>query len=135
MVKRPDTPVSHVNPNDVGCHPSCTRCAFLRGVDRSLSAYVGRLPLMVPEDREGAYDSLMSVVRATFGLTPRELDVFQRLIEGDSNSEISSKLKITQNTVQVHVQRIKKKVGVDRAKIPMVALRLMRKHNVKRGKP
>lgn len=129
----PRSPIKHVSEGDVGCHPSCTRCALLRTIDRSLSAFLGRLPLLVEEDKAGAFESLVGIVRKTFDLRPRELEVFLLLMEGSSNSEISEKLGIATNTAQVYVQRVKKKVGVERAKIPMMALRLMRQHGVRKG--
>lgn len=130
----PRSPIRHVDEDNVGCHPSCTRCALLRSIDKSLTAYVGRLPLMIEEDKASAFDSLMELVRETYGLAPRELDVFMVLIEGGSNKEIGKKLSLRPSTVQNYVQRVKKKLGVDsRSKIPFMALKLMRKHGVKRG--
>ena len=132
--KPPPSPVRHVDEDNVGCHPSCTRCALLRSIDKSLTAYVGRLPLMVEEDKTSAFENLMDLVRATYSLAPRELDVFMVLIEGGSNKEIGKKLTLSASTVQGYVQKIKKKLDVDnRNKIPFMALKLMRKHGVRKG--
>lgn len=44
-------------------------------------------------------------------LTPREMDVLQRLADGKQNKEIAAELKITQRTVKFHVSSILSKLG------------------------
>jgi DNA-binding CsgD family transcriptional regulator/tetratricopeptide (TPR) repeat protein len=50
---------------------------------------------------------------AEFGLTPRELDVFELLAQGCTNREISQRLFISEKTTSIHVSRILSKVGAD----------------------
>ncbi len=57
-------------------------------------------------------------------LSSRELEVLQLVAEGDSNSEIASRLHISQATVKSHLIHIFGKLGVsDRTAPVMVALR------------
>ncbi|MDX6680723.1 MAG: hypothetical protein QOG94_762 [Solirubrobacteraceae bacterium] len=50
---------------------------------------------------------------AEFGLTPRELDVFELLAQGCTNRQISERLFISEKTTSIHVSRILSKVGAD----------------------
>lgn len=45
-------------------------------------------------------------------LTPRELEILEWLVKGDSNKEIARELSISESTVKVHVQNILKKFKV-----------------------
>ena len=45
-------------------------------------------------------------------LTPRELEILEWLVKGDSNKEIARELAISESTVKVHVQNILKKFKV-----------------------
>lgn len=45
-------------------------------------------------------------------LTPRELEILEWLVKGDSNKEIARELHISESTVKVHVQNILKKFKV-----------------------
>jgi DNA-binding CsgD family transcriptional regulator/tetratricopeptide (TPR) repeat protein len=51
---------------------------------------------------------------APFGLTPRELDVLQLVVAGQTNREIADTLFISENTAGVHVSNILGKLGVSR---------------------
>ena len=44
-------------------------------------------------------------------LTPRELQVLQRIAEGDSNKEIAHRLGISEHTVKFHVNSILAKLN------------------------
>lgn len=46
-------------------------------------------------------------------LTPRELEIVQRLCRGLRNKEIASQLSISEHTVKVHLRNIYAKLGVD----------------------
>ncbi|MGR6859243.1 helix-turn-helix domain-containing protein [Aliivibrio salmonicida] len=50
------------------------------------------------------------------GLTKREIQIFKRVIRGDSNLEISSDLFISESTVKTHVYNIYKKINVTNRK-------------------
>jgi DNA-binding CsgD family transcriptional regulator len=51
---------------------------------------------------------------ARFSLTAREAQVLHLLLEGASNAEIGTRLKIAETTAHDHVQSILKKTGVHR---------------------
>jgi DNA-binding NarL/FixJ family response regulator len=56
-------------------------------------------------------------------LTRREMDVLDQLVKGNSNKEISSELKISENTVKLHLSHIMHKLGAkDRTHAASIAL-------------
>jgi two-component system NarL family response regulator len=56
-------------------------------------------------------------------LTPRELEVLQHIVQGQSNKEIGSALGLTENTVKNHVKMILEKLDVaDRTQAATTAL-------------
>jgi DNA-binding CsgD family transcriptional regulator len=60
-----------------------------------------------------------------FGLTPRELEVLERVTLGRSNREIAAELFISEKTASVHVSNVKSKLGANgRAEIAAIAVRL-----------
>ena len=57
-------------------------------------------------------------------LEPRELEVFRRLAQGQTNDEIASHLKLSRKTISLIVQAVKDKLGVQRsAEITRLAIR------------
>ena len=60
-------------------------------------------------DRIKSFDSLLR----EFGITKREKEIIQFLIQGYSNKEIASKLFISVNTVKTHIENIYQKLGVN----------------------
>jgi len=58
------------------------------------------------------------------GLTTREVEVLERIAEGMRNKEIGAALRISEETVQVHVKNILSKLGVnDRTAAVTIAFR------------
>ena len=57
-------------------------------------------------------DHLIEQVKADYGLTPRECEVMQLLYEGLTAPQIQTRLVISLNTVNSHMKRIYKKLGV-----------------------
>jgi FixJ family two-component response regulator len=58
-------------------------------------------------------------------LTPRERDVFEKLITGASNKEVGRRLGISPRTIEIHRARILKKLGVKSvADLVRMAMRL-----------
>lgn len=51
---------------------------------------------------------------ATLGLTPRELEILERIAEGLSNQEIADRLFVSENTVKTHASRVFDKLGARR---------------------
>lgn len=64
------------------------------------------LGLFIPTD--GRADKALALE----GLTPREIEVLQRLASGDSNKVIAQALELSPNTVKRHVARILDRLGV-----------------------
>jgi two-component system NarL family response regulator len=61
--------------------------------------------------------------RAAPGLSPRELEVLQWIVKGQSNKEIASTLNLAENTVKNHVKMILDKLGVaDRTQAATTAI-------------
>lgn len=61
---------------------------------------------------------------ASDALTPRQMDVLQRLAEGKSNMEISGTLFISEGTVKAHVKAILQKLGArDRTQAVTVGIK------------
>lgn len=61
--------------------------------------------------------------RAAPELSPRELEVLQWIVKGQSNKEIASTLNLAENTVKNHVKMILEKLGVaDRTQAATTAL-------------
>lgn len=48
------------------------------------------------------------------GLTPRELEILERIAEGLSNREIAERLFVSENTVKTHSSRVFDKLGARR---------------------
>lgn len=92
--------------------------AAVRAVHNGTSAFaasttqrlIGHLPEESPAEP--------ARVAALDDLTDRELEVFNCLITGDSNSEIAARLRIGEVTVKTHVSRVLAKLGMrDRVKL------------------
>ncbi|MGA2420072.1 MAG: response regulator transcription factor [Candidatus Acidiferrum sp.] len=49
------------------------------------------------------------------GLTPRELEILQHIVDGKSNKEIAAELKLSANTVAVHRANIMDALGIHKA--------------------
>jgi two-component system, NarL family, response regulator LiaR len=51
---------------------------------------------------------------AALGITPRELEILERIAEGLSNREIADRLFVSENTVKTHSSRLFDKLGARR---------------------
>lgn len=49
---------------------------------------------------------------ASSGLTPRELEILQLVVAGCSNRDIALEISVCEKTVEFHLDRIYKKIGV-----------------------
>jgi DNA-binding NarL/FixJ family response regulator len=62
--------------------------------------------------------------RTRFGLTPRETEILELLVEGLNQAQIAQRLVISPNTVATHIQRVLVKLGVhNRAQAVALAVR------------
>jgi DNA-binding NarL/FixJ family response regulator len=66
---------------------------------------------LIKEMRKNEPESGMPIGEA-FGLTKRELEVLNLIVQEKSNKEISQALFITENTVKVHISRIFEKLHI-----------------------
>jgi len=104
-----------------------TRAADLRVQARRVAASTGQARLLrlldrmeTPAPGSEEQDTLDGADAA--GLTPREIAVLQLLARGNSNREIASRLKITENTASNHVRSILLKTGAaNRTQAAMMA--------------
>jgi DNA-binding CsgD family transcriptional regulator len=55
----------------------------------------------------------MEKIREFLGLSLRETEVLHHVAKGQTNEDISSILKISERTVEKHLERVYKKLGVD----------------------
>jgi len=61
----------------------------------------------------GPFERNAAAVRS-LGLSPREVEILDRLAAGESNKEIARRLGISPNTVKTHVARVYEKLAVQR---------------------
>jgi len=55
-------------------------------------------------------------------LTPREMEIFEYLADGQTNGEIASRCWVSENTVKFHLKNIFRKLGIrDRGQAMMIA--------------
>ncbi|MCR4688072.1 MAG: LuxR C-terminal-related transcriptional regulator [Saccharofermentans sp.] len=56
-------------------------------------------------------EDVLTSIKLRYDLSSREMDVLNLLVDGATNTEISSKLFISENTVKFHVSNLLKKTG------------------------
>lgn len=88
-------------------------------------SHLGTLPRSVPgwselDSFEAGGRRYRVCVRSLHTLTPREADVAERILRGDTNKVIAYDLGLAWSTVRVLVARITAKVGV-RSRVELVA--------------
>ena len=83
--------------------PRLTRAERLRGADGDPRTLILIEPRHAP-DRTDALQDL--------GLTPREAEVAQLVATGGSNRDIAARLGVSDRTVQKHLERSFRKLGV-----------------------
>jgi DNA-binding CsgD family transcriptional regulator len=77
----------------------------------ALGAWLARM--LIPRSTSGPFERNAAAIRS-LGLSPREVDVLDRLAAGESNKEIARRLGISPNTVKTHVARVYEKLAVER---------------------
>ena len=88
-----------------------------------------RLARETPQRSEVTQTGAVTAGRLSDPLTPRELEVLQRLTLGRTNSGIAQDLTISVGTAKTHVQRVIQKLGVSdrtQAAVRAVELRLVK---------
>ena len=90
----------------------------IRGVARGETGWVSRrvaakLSQILQKEKEGNTE-----------LTPREMDVLKRVVEGKTNGEIGVSLGISEKTIEKHLDAIFRKLGVaSRVQAAVLAIR------------
>ncbi len=74
------------------------------------AAYAGR-PTLAPEAAEVLIRATTHPAEPDPGLTERELEILQLMVDGLSNPEIAKKLFVSRSTVKFHVSNILMKLG------------------------
>jgi DNA-binding NarL/FixJ family response regulator len=82
---------------------------------RAIHAGLRRIPAAVAER--------LAVRMGGPGLTPRELDVLEQIVRGNSNKEIAAALRISEATVKTHINNLLSKLGAsDRTQAATMAI-------------
>lgn len=64
----------------------------------------------VPAEREGG--EARRILKYSYGITKKEMDIIALIVQGCSNAEIAAASRISQNTVKSHIANIFGKMGV-----------------------
>jgi two-component system nitrate/nitrite response regulator NarL len=83
---------------------------MLEGVRRGEAPISGTLAAKILQEFRQPDHSLTQKPEARDELTPREIDVLERVVEGATNKEIAEALTITENTVKIHLRNILEKL-------------------------
>jgi DNA-binding CsgD family transcriptional regulator len=90
-----------------------------------VQAYRNALDHTALKRQVGAASALPRADLAAFGLSPREVDVVRRVAAGLRNDDIGEQLGVSGRTVQKHLERAYRKLGVrSRSEAAKVAWRL-----------
>jgi DNA-binding NarL/FixJ family response regulator len=85
---------------------------MLEGVRRGEAPISGVLAAKILQEFRQPDQSLPRQSEANDKLTPREIEVLERVVEGATNKEIAEALVITENTVKIHLRNILEKLHV-----------------------
>jgi RNA polymerase sigma factor (sigma-70 family) len=79
------------------------------------SALLAAVGTAMAKDRAGraAREEHAALQRSLAALTPREREVFERVVQGKLNKQIAAELGTSEKTVKVHRARMMKKMGAD----------------------
>jgi DNA-binding CsgD family transcriptional regulator len=76
-----------------------------------LGIWIGRS--LTPRTQPDLFRRNDAAIRS-LGLSPRECEILEALVLGESNKELARRLGISPNTVKTHVARLYSKLGVER---------------------
>jgi DNA-binding NarL/FixJ family response regulator len=85
---------------------------MLEGMRRGEAPISGTLAAKILQEFRQPDQSLPRQSEASDELTPREIEVLERVVEGATNKEIAEALVITENTVKIHLRNILEKLHV-----------------------
>jgi len=80
-----------------------------------------RAKILNPQGKYSEYELILEDIKQK--LSARQFEIFLLTIEGDSSKEIGDKLNISKNTIDSHINEIKKQLGVEkRAQLASIVL-------------
>lgn len=108
-------------PVDAAMPLACLSAAFLLMLDLAIVPYASNKTVEAiaddgssqPHDQAGRWRQRCQDVAATYGLTPREQEVFALLAKGRNTEVISGQLFISAHTVKTHTSRIYRKLSIN----------------------
>jgi DNA-binding NarL/FixJ family response regulator len=99
---------------------------MLEGVRRGETPMSGLLATKILQEfrKPGGGRSLARRPEAGDGLSPREIEVLELVVEGSTNKEIAAALSISKNTVKIHLRNILEKLHLhNRIQVAVYAVR------------
>ena len=73
-----------------------------------------RPPQHLGHSAQAGFSSTHAAEIEALGLTPRQLEVLNLMVDGRSNKEIADRLDLSEHTVKVHVRLVLDKLGIER---------------------
>jgi DNA-binding NarL/FixJ family response regulator len=83
---------------------------MLEGVHRGEAPLSGAMAAKILQEFRQPDQTMALKPEAREELTPREIEVLKRVVEGATNKEIATALSITENTVKIHLRNILEKL-------------------------
>ncbi len=114
---RPETVMAAIDAGAAGFIPKTANAAELQSALQVAMVGGVSLPASMVSRREASEGA-----QATLGLSPRQLDVLQLLVEGRPNKLICRELNLSESTVKTHVAAIFRKLGVNSRTQAVVAV-------------
>ena len=97
---------------------------MLEGVRRGEAAISGAMAAKILQEFRQPDQNMAPKPEAREALTPREIEVLERVVEGATNKEIAEALAITENTVKIHLRNILQKLHLqNRIQVAVYAVR------------
>lgn len=86
---------------------------MLEGLQRGEAPISGKLAARILREFRDPHPAGAEATENREPLTPREIEVLERVVLGDSNNEIAESLSVTENTVKVHLRSILEKLHLE----------------------
>jgi two-component system nitrate/nitrite response regulator NarL len=83
---------------------------MLEGVRQGETAISGTMAAKILQEFRQPTQNAAQEPEARDELTPREIEVLERVVEGATNKEIAEALSVTENTVKIHLRNILEKL-------------------------
>lgn len=86
---------------------------LLEGLQRGEAPISGRLAARILREFRDPHRAEAEATENRGPLTPREIEVLERVVRGESNNEIAMDLCLTENTVKIHLRNILEKLHLE----------------------